>query len=597
MALFTDHYLVIDYGSSYIKGALYQTGPGGTQILRLESLPVVSIASEDKLQYEALVKARVETAASEYGQNSQEEIDEEIQEDEVVEHAEESTVLQPELLGEYEYNLVRYVLSFFPEHHNFLINVPLEKIYVRDLTIPVTNIKQLDEIIPFEVENLIPVALEDVEVLGIPWSFEEESAKVVSFSVERETLSDLVKPLQRSGTAIKMLSVDAVGLSGFIKLLPEDEYLDKVVAQIDIGGDYTIFNVIKNGNLVFTRKISMGGSDITHIVSEELGITQEAAEQRKIELNLDLAMLNDNLEKEESFYKRIRIEPGHYQILLHKMDKLLKELVSELERSVLSLPCESPVVFFLSGGAALHPGLQDYLTSGIGKPVREYPVHLTNGESAAMWATTIGTGAMYQRKSADKLDYLGTVFGQTLRGGELNFSMFSTPIIILLLSAVIFLISLVGSVFLDKKQIKSNLAELVKISKTIPGVNRKSQNYKSILKNIKQICRTRLRSAGSNDSADSVLSILNDITKYTPERQELDFKLRQFSYDGQSVKFEAEVKKYEDTSKLIAALKKSPLFFGIKLADNRRAYNQKVIRITVQMKINKQSAAASASCK
>ena len=45
MALFTEHYLAIDYGSTQIKGALYQSGPGGTRILRVESLPIVSISS------------------------------------------------------------------------------------------------------------------------------------------------------------------------------------------------------------------------------------------------------------------------------------------------------------------------------------------------------------------------------------------------------------------------------------------------------------------------------------------------------------------------------------------------------------------------
>ncbi|MCB1172277.1 MAG: pilus assembly protein PilM [Leptospiraceae bacterium] len=575
MAWFAENYLVIDYGSSYIKGALYEGGAGASKILRLESLPIVSIGSADPVALALVREARAEDDAAD------------------VPGPQES--LQHVELGEYEYNLVRYVLSFFPEEQNFIINLPQEKLYVRDLNIPVINPRQLPEMIPFEVENLIPITLEEAEVQGIIAESNEESTRVVSFSVNRQVLIDTVEPLQRGDSAIRMLSVDAVGLAEFARLLPENDYRDRVIAQIDMGGEYTIFNALKNGQLIFTRKLDLGGADITRLVAEQFKLGNDEAEQRKLELGLDLTFLNKELQPDDAWFKRLRVEKSEYVKLLKKVESLFKELCEEIERSVLSLPVESPQVFYCSGGLSLMAGVIDYLGQELGRRVTAYPVALSNGENPALWATAIGTSAHYQRKSQDRLDFLNSPFGSTLKGGELNFNMFSTPIMILLLSVILFLGGLLAGVVLDRRQIQANRTELIKVARTIPGV-KASSNYKTILNNIKQVCRTRLRSAGGTEDGQGILQILQEITRLTPGPDDLFFKLRLLTYTGDGVKFDADVNNYEDSTRLIAALKKSTLFSKVELAKNQRAYNQKLIRITVQIKLNRQSKLAGASC-
>ena len=122
MSILARKELVVDYGSTHIKGALVESSPlGGRRILRLETLPIVSLRTDGDNQAE-----------------------------------------------EYEYNLVRFVQSFFPEEESFLLNLPMDRVYVRDIRVPVVTAKQIDEVMPFEVEPLLPVSLENAEVIGQP---------------------------------------------------------------------------------------------------------------------------------------------------------------------------------------------------------------------------------------------------------------------------------------------------------------------------------------------------------------------------------------------------------------------------------------------
>lgn len=567
--LFSEKYLVIDYGSTHIKGALLQSGgPGGFRILRLESLPIVNLRS-DSLHVATEAPAAAPQPASP-------------PEDGMAE------------LDEYEYNLIRYVQSFFPEEQNFLLNLPVDRLFVRDITVPTINPKQMDEIIPFEVEGLLPVALEDAEVIGQAWELREEDSSVITFTARHDTLEAAVRPVLRADTSIRMLSVDAVGLAGLVRMLPQDEYRGLAVGQIDIGGRYTIFNVVRDGKLVFSRQLPFGGQDVTDIIAEALNISVDRAERKKQELELNLGYDDKRAGKPDVWFRRNRIEPKTYEAIIAECRRGFDGLAEEIERSVLALPCETPYTFYLSGGGALMGGVREFLEGTLERRVIAYPLALSSGEDMSLWATAIGTAEHYRQKSLERFDFLDSPFGATLRGGSFNLGIFSTPILFVSASVIIFLISLLMSIWQDRREIAKYETQVVQIAGQIPGLGTKG-SVEEYVAAASRLCKERLLSTEGQGGV-RVLDILKNLTDLTPSPAEIDFRFSSFQYDDKSVQVIAEMSGISQAASLEEKYKASPMFSNVEVL-RRNILPNKRVRMTLKLTLKREVAATSVRCR
>jgi len=548
MSLFFEQFLVIDYGSTNIKGILYQSGPGGKNVLRVESLPIVNIKPEENQS--------------------------------------------GEILGEYEYNVIRFIQSFFPEEQNFILNIPMDRVYVRDVNVPITNLKVIQEVIPSEVENLVPVSLDEAEVIGNAWDIGEENSSVITFTARHDTLESMVIPLMRGTASVKMLSLDSVGLAGILTLLDVSEYRDRVIGQIDIGGEYTIFNVLKDGKLVYSRLIPFAGNSITHAVADTLGIDVKLAEQKKIDLEIDVSEDGRKAEKSEQFYKRNRIEKKDYAKVIKAVRGVFEDIASDIERSVLSLPCTSPEFYFLSGGASLHPGAGEFLEKNIEARMRPYPLDMGKSEDIAIWATAIGTGEHYRLKESQRLDFLSGPFGSTLRRSEFNFNYLATPILFLAGSIIILLVSFLISILLDQQQIKGYRRQIVEIAKNIPGMGASEDP----IAEAKKICLARLQSVQGQTGGVTVLEILRDLTDRTPPPSDLKFELKRFNYIDREVQLEAELDNVAQVGPLQEKYQASPYYSKIEITSRNLLPNQKV-RLTMKLTLKQNNTSLGADCR
>lgn len=548
MPLFTEKYLIIDYGSTYIKGALYESGPGGVQLRRLESLPLV------ELEAEALPEAAAGLEA-----------------------------------GQYEYNIVRYVQSFFPEESNYILNLPLDQIYVRDLNIPIVNQKQLDEVIPFEVEGLLPVSLDDTEVVGRAWASDEETSNVISFAAGRNTILQTVLPLKRPQAVIRMVSVDAVGLAAFIRTLPEEEYRDRVLGQIDIGGLYTIINVVQDGRLVYTRKLPIGGQHFTDVVAAEMKQDAITAEQTKLALELDLSP--HTVERPESYFRMHRVTQAQLNRIIKKSRAIVDEIAAEMDRSVLSLPTEAPGEVYLSGGGALMGGVRETLQEKLGARVREYPLELSGSEPVTLWATAIGTANHYRLKQTEKFDFLESPFGNTLKGGQLSLNMFSTPILFAALAAIVFLASTVFDIVQDRRQIQQYDAMIAEESKAV--IDPTGKISADVVRLVREQCLSRARNM-QNEGDLRALDILRELTNNTPARSEMHFRLKRLQYTDKTVQVSAEVGSFNDVGRLSEALNTSRLVREVEVISQNSMRDKVDVRLSLQL--NSGSGGGSARC-
>ncbi len=570
MSLIPNKYVIIDYGSHTLKGMLCESGPLGESILRTERLPIVRL---NKLMSTETLAARVlyqpsvaDTTGSGSGSDGEEEFSDEENQRRAV-------------WREYEYNIIHFVQSFFPEQTNFIIGLPLSNLYIRDLVLPAMKAKprEMAQAIAYEAEEGLPYSLEDIEVVGYPWAIDEENMHVVSFGALRELVSNSVKPILGEQAVVLNLSIDAAMLSCFLQLFKPDLYKESTIGQLHIGASNTILNVVNDAKLSFSRSLAYGGNDLTEIIASALSLDFYAAEKKKLELNIDLVDLR--LPTKE-FLHHHSISAVQYREILHLSRQWVAKLCLEVERSLLALCCPSPECFYVSGGVALTKGIHAVARENLQKHFETYPIQLSNGQRPEIWAIALGARAQYKLPATQRCNFLGTPFGSTLSRGQFDVNIIKVPFAFLTGALAIFLISLSLGIMNDRSRVTKYQDHIQEYAKGIPGILADASTPAQILTQAQAICGKRLRNV--QRSKIKILDLLNEISKRTPTEEELYVKFRKFSFKDNAVELEVELDNVGDSTVVQEKLGTSQMFRNVEAKKRKILPNQKA-RITYRL--------------
>jgi type IV pilus assembly protein PilM len=126
----------------------------------------------------------------------------------------------------------------------------------------------------------------------------------------------------------------------------------KVNALVNIGASVININIVRNGNSVFTRDMSIGGNHFTEEIQKQLNVSFEEAEQLKLNLG-------GGGEREGEIREVI--------------DSISSSIALEIQRSLDFFTATSSVghisKVFIVGGASKTPGLKEIVENQIGIPV------------------------------------------------------------------------------------------------------------------------------------------------------------------------------------------------------------------------------------
>ena len=155
--------------------------------------------------------------------------------------------------NKYEYNTIRFLQSFFPEETSYILSLPLDNLHIRDFMLPLMKPKEANESIAFGTEESLPYSLEKTEVIGHTWAEDEENMHIISFGASRDFVENFVRPLVAEQAVVLGLYPDASMVACFLRVFGLEFYEKKSIGQLDIGATHTIFNVVYDGKLAFTR--------------------------------------------------------------------------------------------------------------------------------------------------------------------------------------------------------------------------------------------------------------------------------------------------------------------------------------------------------
>ncbi len=144
---------------------------------------------------------------------------------------------------------------------------------LRPITLPAGAAKRLGDILPGELENVLPFPVSEAVLHHQPISSEELSITVLTAAVRREHVAAALASFALVGVDPRQLAAGAATLDGLVPLLTALQ-TEAAVLLIHLGDETTDVCVVKDGRSALARTISVG---MDAIRAREPGATEELA--------------------------------------------------------------------------------------------------------------------------------------------------------------------------------------------------------------------------------------------------------------------------------------------------------------------------------
>ncbi len=175
--------------------------------------------------------------------------------------------------------------------------IPCQDLFVRTLSFPFKDAAKLAQVVPFEVENLVPMPLEDLAVgsLVLPPGHVTEGAlreakgsEVLVTAAPRDKISEHLQFLAQADVEPSAINVDAMALFSVTQYLQQEgAAVPHDLAIIDVGASKTTLCLVEGGRPVMLRTILWGGNHLTHALAVRHACSFADAERHKRTIAVD----------------------------------------------------------------------------------------------------------------------------------------------------------------------------------------------------------------------------------------------------------------------------------------------------------------------
>lgn len=228
------------------------------------------------------------------------------------------------------------------------LGVTSPQLVVREASVSNLPAKELRKSLPFQVRDMLPLAVENSLLDFHPLEAPGDSPTVrgLLIAMPKEAVVEAVNAVHHAG-----LHVVGVDLASFALLRAAAKLDNHVEAIVDIGAEVTSVVVHADGEPLIVRTVPRGGKEITASMSTRLGITKDEAEALKCRFGLH------GDERPESATAAVdAVRP-----LLNELRSSFTYLASgERQKQVTRIA--------LSGGSALMPGLPEHIQKQLHVP-------------------------------------------------------------------------------------------------------------------------------------------------------------------------------------------------------------------------------------
>jgi type IV pilus assembly protein PilM len=282
---------------------------------------------------------------------------------------------------------------------NYVVaSVPEGKAYVRTLTLPKMNPDEIEGAIPWELEQDIPIPIDQVY---LDWQIVNDTApdktEVLVMAAPKDYIDDLVSALRIA--KLNPVAFELESQATARALIGKEENSQSVLV-LDIAQTHTSFIIVEDRNVHYTSSIPVGGAAFNESIVRTLGVP--AAEAEKLVATVGLV----------ADTKKANIR----QPLLPILDNIVDEIKNVVRFYEEHTPARTINRIFLCGPGAKLLGIDEYISArlnlGSGKSFGR--VELGNP-----WASIVTDPNASLPVSKEASSEYATVVGLALRGVDI----------------------------------------------------------------------------------------------------------------------------------------------------------------------------------
>jgi type IV pilus assembly protein PilM len=184
-----------------------------------------------------------------------------------------------------ELNVVSDVINNICTNHqitanNVVTGVSGHSVIIKNIVLPPMSKEELEESIDWHAEEHIPYDLADVSLDYQITAENAESTSVLIAACKRERIDNIKQAVQLAGKMPVVIDVDTFALQNCyeVNYQPDDK---QVVTLLNIGASTMNVNIVQGTRSLFTRDITVGGSQFTDVLQRNLGLSFQQAEAVK----------------------------------------------------------------------------------------------------------------------------------------------------------------------------------------------------------------------------------------------------------------------------------------------------------------------------
>ena len=184
-----------------------------------------------------------------------------------------------------ELNVVSDVIRNLCVNHgvnadNVVTGVSGHSVIIKNIILPPMSREELEESIDWHAEEHIPYDLADVSLDYQVTAENSDATHVLIAACKRERIDNMRQAIQLSGRQPVVIDVDTFALQNCYEANYQPRESD-VVTLLNIGASTMNVNIVKGSRSLFTRDITVGGSQFTDVLQRSLGLSYQQAEAIK----------------------------------------------------------------------------------------------------------------------------------------------------------------------------------------------------------------------------------------------------------------------------------------------------------------------------
>lgn len=231
---------------------------------------------------------------------------------------------------------------------NVVMALPEFSVFTRFLEFPGVKKEELKDTVYFEAKQYIPMPIEEIHmnyvVVGMN---EEKNAPRVLLVAAPIKVIDLYMDIAEMAN-LQLVAIETESVAMGRAMIRATSMKD--IVMLDFGANSTNMSIMSQGNLVFSNSIAIGSDSLTQALVNKFNFEYQRAEEFKRNYGVVEGMLEGKV----------------YAVLSPIIESIMAEVRRGLEFYRSKTLSPYPKDFLLNGDGALLPGLDKYISKGLG---------------------------------------------------------------------------------------------------------------------------------------------------------------------------------------------------------------------------------------